>query len=180
MPPPANQLADCWAALENFINDVPQPTVAIIKAALSHVQFETIHPFLDGNGRLGRMLILGKPVFCSNRCCIFPCFSNRIVKPTKACCNRYASAATGRHGCCSLPTPSAATANQAVSTVQALTQLLEQDKTRLAELGRLAGSARHILDALFARPILNIAALCKTTGLTAATVGKALDAMQVS
>lgn len=57
VPPPANQLADCWAGLENFINDVPQPTAAIIKAALSHVQFETIHPFLDGNGRLGRMLI---------------------------------------------------------------------------------------------------------------------------
>ena len=55
--PPANQLADCWAALENFINDMPQRTAAIIKAALSHVQFETIHPFLDGNGRLGRMLI---------------------------------------------------------------------------------------------------------------------------
>ncbi|WP_445375893.1 Fic family protein [Photorhabdus tasmaniensis] len=57
IPPPANELADCWAALEKFINGVPEPTDPLIKAALAHVQFETIHPFMDGNGRLGRLLI---------------------------------------------------------------------------------------------------------------------------
>ena len=49
---------------------------------------------------------------------------------------------------------------------------------RLAAPGRLAGSATQIIDALFAHPIANIAALTKATGLTAATIGKALDAMQ--
>ena len=180
VPPPANQLADCWAALENFINDVPQPTAAIIKAALSHVQFETIHPFLDGNGRLGRMLIplilvdariLQEPLlylsvfFKQHRETYYSLLQQvRISGNWEAWLLFFADAI-------------AATANQAVSTAQALTQLLAQDKARLAELGRLAGSARQILDALFAHPILNIAALSKTTGLTAATVGKALDAM---
>ena len=78
VPPPANQPADCWTALENFINDVPQPIVAIIKAALSHVQFETIHPFLDGNGRLGRMLIPvdtgGSPYFAGTAAVFFRVF----------------------------------------------------------------------------------------------------------
>jgi Fic family protein len=58
VPPPADALPDCLAALERFLNDDPEPVPPLIKAALAHVQFETIHPFLDGNGRLGRLLIV--------------------------------------------------------------------------------------------------------------------------
>ncbi|MDR1788936.1 MAG: Fic family protein [Opitutaceae bacterium] len=58
VPPPPDAVIECAGALEKFINNIP-PTITrpIIKAALAHVQFETIHPFLDGNGRLGRLLI---------------------------------------------------------------------------------------------------------------------------
>ncbi len=45
------------AELERFIHDQPERTSSLLKAALAHVQFETIHPFLDGNGRVGRLLI---------------------------------------------------------------------------------------------------------------------------
>lgn len=57
VPPPAHEVADAMSALERFLNDVPGPTPVLIKAALAHAQFETIHPFLDGNGRLGRLLV---------------------------------------------------------------------------------------------------------------------------
>jgi hypothetical protein len=72
----------------------------------------------------------------------------------------------------------AITANQAVGTAQALTALLATDKARLAALGRLAGSASLVLDALFAQPVVNIAALVTSTGLTPATIGKVLAAME--
>ena len=58
VPPPADALPDCLRSLERFLNDEPEPTPPLIKAALAHVQFETIHPFLDGNGRVGRLLIV--------------------------------------------------------------------------------------------------------------------------
>ncbi len=55
VPPPPNVLAQALSELEKFINDSPLPP--LIRAGLAHVQFETIHPFLDGNGRVGRLLI---------------------------------------------------------------------------------------------------------------------------
>jgi Fic family protein len=57
VPPPWQEVAPAIAALERFIHDDPQPTPILLKAALAHAQFETIHPFLDGNGRVGRLLI---------------------------------------------------------------------------------------------------------------------------
>jgi Fic family protein len=181
VPPPANQIADCWAALEQFINDLPEPTAPVIKAALAHVQFETIHPFMDGNGRLGRLLIplilveagvLKEPLlylsvfFKQYRDSYYRLLQQvRLTGDWEAWLLFFVDAI-------------AATANQAVTTAQELNQLLAVDKARLAELGRLAGSATQILDALFAHPISNIAALTRATGLTAATIGKALDAME--
>jgi Fic family protein len=57
VPPPWEEVEPAMSDLERFLHDVPVPTPVLIKAALAHVQFETIHPFLDGNGRVGRLLI---------------------------------------------------------------------------------------------------------------------------
>lgn len=57
VPPPAQHVPELMGDLEKFVNDEPRRTSTLLKAALAHVQFETIHPFLDGNGRLGRLLI---------------------------------------------------------------------------------------------------------------------------
>lgn len=57
VPPPAERVAELLGALERFIHE-PHPTLPpLVRIALVHVQFETIHPFLDGNGRIGRLLI---------------------------------------------------------------------------------------------------------------------------
>jgi hypothetical protein len=57
VPPPPDVLIECMGALEKFLHDDPVKTPVLMKAALAHVQFETIHPYLDGNGRLGLLLI---------------------------------------------------------------------------------------------------------------------------
>src|SRR5689334_10609549 len=57
VPPPTDKLIECMSALEKFLHGAPVQTPTLLKAALAHVQFETIHPFLDGNGRVGRLLI---------------------------------------------------------------------------------------------------------------------------
>ncbi len=56
VPPPPEQMTECLYALEDFLHDTSMPV--LVKAGLIHVQFETIHPFLDGNGRIGRLLII--------------------------------------------------------------------------------------------------------------------------
>jgi len=53
VPPPPARVADCMGELERFLHDEHTPCPGLVKAALAHVQFETIHPFLDGNGRIG-------------------------------------------------------------------------------------------------------------------------------
>ncbi len=57
VPPPWEEVEPAMSALERFLHDEPSPSPVLIKAALAHVQFETIHPFLDGNGRVGRLLM---------------------------------------------------------------------------------------------------------------------------
>lgn len=181
VPPPANEIAACWSELEKFLNDIPEATEPVIKAALMHVQFETIHPFMDGNGRLGRLLIplilaqagvLQEPLlylsvfFKKHRQTYYERLQQvRLTGDWESWVLFFVDAIT-------------ATATQAVATAQQLNQLLAADKAKLARLGRLAGSANPILEAFFNQPIVSINLLVEKTGLTPATIGKALDAMQ--
>jgi Fic family protein len=181
VPPPANEIAACWSELEKFINDIPEVNEPVIKAALMHVQFETIHPFMDGNGRLGRLLIplilaqarvLQEPLlylsvfFKKHRQTYYERLQQvRLTGDWEGWLLFFVDAIT-------------ATATQAVATAQQLNQLLADDKAKLAQLGRLSGSANQILEALFNQPIVSINLLVEKTGLTPATIGKALDAME--
>ena len=57
VPPPPEEVEPCMGELERFLHSETSGVPVLLRAALAHVQFETIHPFLDGNGRLGRLLI---------------------------------------------------------------------------------------------------------------------------
>lgn len=181
VPPPAYALPDCMSALERFLNDVDGPTSPLIKAALAHVQFETIHPFLDGNGRIGRLLIalilaeagvLREPLlylsvfFKRHRSTYYRLLQDiRTQGGWEAWVGFFADAV-------------ADTAKQAVQTAQKLSELHRHDRERTTELGRMAGSAARVIDALAARPIANIAALTQAAHITPATAGKVMDALE--
>ncbi|VAW37883.1 Fic domain protein, Pden_3305 type [hydrothermal vent metagenome] len=177
VPPPAEQVAECMGKLELFLHDQPEPTPALLKAALAHVQFETIHPFLDGNGRLGRLLItlllceqkvLREPMlylslyFKTHRRYYYELLSNvRLTGDWEAWLDFFAEAVI-------------VTATQAVETARQLVDLANKDRDEISGLGRAAPSALQIYRALMERPITNSGWLVKKTGITPATVNKCL------
>lgn len=181
VPPPASNVPDAFAALERFMNDVDEPTAPLLKAAMAHVQFETIHPFLDGNGRLGRLLIglilaearvLGEPLLYVSL------FFKRHRSTYYDLLQEVRKSGDWERWIGFFADAIADTATQAVRTAQNLSDLHRIDKDRISSLGRLAGSAARVLDALSARPISNIASLVQASGITPATAGKVMDALE--
>jgi len=177
VPPPADKVMECMGKLELFLHDQPEPTPALLKAALAHVQFETIHPFLDGNGRLGRLLItlllceqkvLREPLlylslyFKTHRRYYYDLLNNvRLSGDWEAWLDFFAEAVI-------------VTATQAVETAQQLVDLANKDRDKISSLGRAAVSALQIHRALMERPITTSGWLVKKTGITPATVNKCL------
>lgn len=178
VPPPATELADCWAALERFINDVPEATDPLIKAALAHVQFETIHPFLDGNGRLGRLLIpliLVSGGVLSQPLLYLSVFFKKHRQSYYDHLQQVRLSGDWESWLLFFVDAVADTATQAVAMAQELNQLRQDHRIQLTSLGRLAPSAQKVLDVLFEQPIANISTLVQGSGLTPATTGKVMD-----
>ena len=177
VPPPPDRVMECMGKLEMFLHDRPEPTPALLKAALTHVQFETIHPFLDGNGRLGRLLItlllceqkvLRDPLlylslyFKTHRRQYYELLDNvRLTGDWEAWLDFFAEAVI-------------VTATQAEKTAQQLVELANIHRDQISGLGRAAPSALRIHRALMEHPITTSAWLVKKTGITAATVNKCL------
>lgn len=181
VPPPAEEVPECMSKLELFLHDRPEPTPALLKAALAHVQFETIHPFLDGNGRLGRMLItlllcdqevLRKPMlylslyFKTHRQYYYELLNTvRLTGDWEAWLDFFAEAII-------------ITATQAVETAQQLLDLASKDRDRISGIGRAAVSTLRVHRALMERPIATSNWLVEKTGITSATVNKALSHLE--
>ncbi len=177
VPPPAEQVMECMGKLELFLHDQPAPTPALLKAALAHVQFETIHPFLDGNGRLGRLLItlllceqkvLREPMlylslyFKTHRQHYYQLLNNvRLTGDWEAWLDFFAEAVI-------------VTATQAVDTARQLVDLANNDRDKISGLGRAATSTLRIHRVLMERPITTSGWLVEKTGITPATVNKCL------
>ncbi|QJD30826.1 Fic family protein [Methylococcus geothermalis] len=177
VPPPAEAVPECLAAFERFLNDEPEPTPPLLKAALAHVQFETIHPFLDGNGRLGRLLIVLQLVadgvlrapmlypslfFKTHRALYYELLNAvRLNGDWERWLDFFAEGIE-------------TSATQAVATAHALLSLVDADRERIAGLGRAAASALAVHQALQRQPLATSAALVKATELTPATVNKSL------
>jgi Fic family protein len=181
VPPPAEKVIECMNMLELFLHDQPEPTPVLLKAALAHLQFETIHPFLDGNGRLGRLLItlllceqkvLQKPMlylslyFKTHRQYYYELLDNvRLTGDWEAWLDFFAEAVI-------------VTATQAVETARQLLDLSNRNRDKISDLGRAAGSTLQVHRALMEQPIATSGSLVGKTGLTPATVNKALGHLE--
>ena len=177
VPPPPDALPECLRAFERFLNDEPEPTPPLIKAALAHVQFETIHPYLDGNGRLGRLLI-GLQLVADGVLRMPILYPSLFFKAHRASYYELLNGVS-RHGDWERCLDFFAEAIQ-VSAVQAVTMtndlltVVEADRVLVAGLGRPAASALTVHEALQRQLIATSGSLVNATGLTPATVNKTL------
>jgi Fic family protein len=177
VPPPADAVPKCLKQLELFLHDRKTVTPILVKAALAHVQFETIHPFLDGNGRLGRLLItlllcdsvvIRQPMlyisyyFKLHRQYYYELLNEvRISGDWEKWLDFFADAiiVSSRLG---------------IKITGELHKLVESDRKTIHSLGRLEASVIQVYQALLAHPIAGAQNLVRFTGLTPATVNKAL------
>lgn len=181
VPPPADRVPELMGALERWLHDDPEPVPPLLKAALAHVQFETIHPFLDGNGRVGRLLVT--LLFCAEQVLSEPLlYLSLWLKQHRA--TYYELLDTIRRDgdfegwVAFFAEGVRVTAEGAVATARRLVGLFEADRTRIARVRKAAGSALAVHAALQRRPITTIARLVEETGLATGTVSAALKRLQ--
>src|SRR3989339_1002896 len=177
VPPPVDEMHKALNDFELFFNK-DDSTLTLIKAALIHSQFETIHPFLDGNGRTGRMLItfylwkegfLEKPVLF---------LSSYFKKHQKIYYEKLFGYHNGKvedwidfflDGVIKI-------ANEAIDTVSKITELRQKDLEKIHTLGKRASeSAMMVLPKLYAQPIVNNVIIQKWTGFTRAGAERVID-----
>lgn len=181
VPPPAHEVASLMSGLEHFLHDRPQWTQPFIKSALAHVQFETIHPFLDGNGRLGRLLValilcnesvLSEPMlylslyFKQHRETYYELLQRvRFHGDWEAWVAFFLQGVTE-------------TATQAVQTAQRIRNLFDEDRLRIEVLERRAGNALRVHEHLQRTPITTVPAAADPIGLSQPTVRRALQDLE--
>ena len=180
VPPPPNEVEACMAALEAFIHSAPSETPVLIKTALAHVQFETIHPFLDGHGRLGRLLIalmmfegglLSQPLLYlslylkQHRSVYYELLDRvRTHGDWEAWIDFFLEGVE-------------ITALGAVQTAKRLVALYEADTEKISTTGRGATNALRVLNTLRHRPICNLKQLCIDAKITFPTADKAIQTL---
>ena len=180
VPPPPQDLMDCMGALELFINrdDELSP---LVKAALVHVQFESIHPFLDGNGRVGRLLIqmmlcnsglLRKPLlylslyFKQHRQEYYRLLNGiRQDGNWEAWIEFFLEAVQY-------------TASDAVRVLTGLQRRVDQDKATVATFGRMRNNAEKVLRTMQRHIVTRPLILAKQVGIAPSTIYRVLDKLE--
>ena len=179
VPPPPGDVPDCMAAFERFLHDREDGLPLLIRAGLAHVQFETIHPFLDGNGRVGRLLVtfllcqagvLHQPLLYlslylkQHRTAYYD-----LLNQTRHSGDWEAWLAFFLEGI-------RVTADGAVGTAQRLSTMFAEDRAAIEQhAGRRAGSALRVYEALKERPILSLSEASNRTTISFPAASSAMQ-----
>lgn len=177
VPPPAEMLPDILSDFEQFFH-IEDDLPLLIKIGLIHVQFETIHPFLDGNGRLGRLLItlllcnnniLSEPIlylslFLKNhRDLYYEHLQNvRLKGDWEAWLEFFLEAI------CNI-------ARESCLTTQNMLQLFEEDEQKISVLGRAQHSALRVFELFKIKPLNTVPNIAKDLGVSQPTARAAVN-----
>ncbi len=181
VPPPPEYVQECMGTLELFLHDQPNKTPVLIKAALAHVQFETIHPFLDGNGRLGRLIIT--LLLCSEKILKEPMLYLSLYFKTHRqryyeLLNEVRLTGNWEIWLDFFADAIIHTATRAVETTQQLMKLSSEDGLRINGLKRISGSAHLVHKAMLERPMSSPNWIQEKTQLSPATVNACLRELE--
>ncbi len=183
VPPPHLAVPDCMAELERFLHAEDDGLPILVRAGLAHVQFETIHPFLDGNGRVGRLLItllLCEAGVLSQPMLYLSAYFKRHRDRYYELLDRVRQTGDWEAWLAFFLQGVQETAENAAATARRLTERFAADRERLATEGRKAGSALRVHEALQERPILSIPETCKRTHLAFPTVSAAMRLLETA
>jgi Fic family protein len=177
VPPPVTELDRCLGELEAFMHEDVSGLPPLVKAGLLHVQFETIHPFLDGNGRMGRLLV-------TLYLCVYGGLTSPLLylslylKTHRAEYYRLLQDVRERGAWCEwlafFLRGVEETATQAFTAATRIVQLFEEDRARITAESERAGSALRVHAGLQRHPFSTTAQLVVASGLSEPTVNAAL------
>jgi Fic family protein len=180
VPPPPERMMECLDRFEHFLHDEKHKLPLLVEAGLIHVQFETIHPFLDGNGRLGRLLIT-----------LLLCAKGILREPLlylslyfKAHRQRYydllqrvRTEGAWEEWIEFFLKGTETTAHQAADTAVQILHLFEADRKRIQSLGRKTASALRVHEYMQGHPLIKIGPTAKAIKLSVPTVTGALESL---
>lgn len=180
VPPPPHELMECMGALELFINS-EDSIPPLVKAALVHVQFESIHPFLDGNGRVGRLLI--QMMLCSYGLLRKPLlylslYFKRHRQEYYRLLNGIREDGDWEAWIEFFLDAVIETAGDAVKVLGELQKRVHQDKEIISSLGRMRKNAEKVLSIMQRHIVTRPLILAKQAGLAASTTYRILDVLE--
>lgn len=181
VPPVHTSVAELMSDIEKFAHDELLHIPDLLKIALIHYQFETIHPFLDGNGRVGRLLItlylvskgiLKKPIlylsdFLERNRTLY--YDNLMRARTHNNINQWLKF---------FLTGVIETAKNGVSTLDAIMQLNKEIERRIHQLGIRTAKAQLVVNALYVRPVIDVSKVMIVTGLSGASAYKLISDLE--
>ena len=178
VPPPPEHVLGCMSDLERFIHDESSKLPLLIRAALVHVQFETIHPFLDGNGRLGRLLITF--MLCNEGVLSEPILYLSLFLKTHRdvyydLLQRVRTEGAWEEWLEFFLEGVRETSEQAAETARQILALFATDQEKLSGLGRASASAFRVFQYVQTKPLVTVSDVSKALNMSAPTARKSIN-----
>ncbi len=178
VPPPPDRVMECMGDLEKFLHDDTVKLPILVKAAIAHVQFESIHPFLDGNGRVGRLLITF--LLCVEGALSEPVLYLSLYLKTHRSTYYDLLQQVRERGAWEVwleffLNGVAEAAEQAIDTAARVMDLFEKDREKIGNLGRVSSSVLRVHEYLQRHIYTNITVASDQLGLSWPTVKKSME-----